>query len=88
MVHDIAYGSDARHRLDVYRPQNERAAPHAVMIFMPGGGFIRGDKSDREKLEIFRPAGIAVVVANYRLAPEHVWPAGEDVIAAYRWITR
>jgi acetyl esterase len=87
VVHDIAYGSDARHRLDVYRPLRERAAA-AVMVFMPGGGFIRGDKSERENVgQYFARQGIAVAVANYRLAPAHVWPAGaEDVIAVYRWI--
>lgn len=87
VARDIAYGSDARHRLDVYTPQDDGAAPHAVMIFMPGGGFIRGDKGDRDNVGYyFARQGIAVVVANYRLAPEHVWPAGaEDVIAVYRW---
>jgi acetyl esterase len=88
VVRDIAYGSDARHRLDVYRLQNEPAAPQPVMIFMPGGGFIRGDKSERDNFgNYFARHGIVVVVANYRLAPEHVWPAGaEDVIATYRWV--
>ncbi len=84
---DIAYGTDVRHRLDIYRPQRERAAA-PVMVFMPGGGFIRGDKSERENVgQYFARAGFAVAVANYRLAPTHVWPAGaEDVIAVYRWI--
>jgi acetyl esterase len=88
VVRDIAYGSDARHRLDVYRPVRERTVPSAVMVFMPGGGFIRGDKGERENVgQYFARQGIAVVVANYRLAPAHVWPAGaEDVIAVYRWI--
>jgi acetyl esterase len=87
-VRDVGYGSDPRHRLDVYQPENQGAAPHAVMIFMPGGGFIRGDKSDRDNVgNYFARHGVAVVVANYRLAPEHVWPAGaEDVIAVYRWV--
>jgi acetyl esterase len=87
-VRDLAYGSDTRHRLDVYRPQNQGEAPHAVMIFMPGGGFIRGDKSDRDNVgNYFARQGIAVVVANYRLAPQHVWPSGaEDVISVYRWV--
>lgn len=87
VVRGIAYGSDARHRLDVYRPLREHTAA-AVMIFMPGGGFIRGDKNERENVgQYFAREGFAVVVANYRLAPAHRWPAGaEDVIAVYRWV--
>jgi acetyl esterase len=84
---DIAYGNDSRHRLDIYMPR-EVAAPRPVLIFMPGGGFIRGDKADRENIgQRFAREGIAVIVANYRLAPEHVWPAGaEDVIRVYQWV--
>jgi acetyl esterase len=86
---DISYGDDPRHRLDVYTPRNGVAAPHSVMIFMPGGGFIRGDKADRENVgQRFAREGIAVVVANYRLAPAHVWPAGaEDVTRVYQWVS-
>jgi acetyl esterase len=85
---NISYGSDPRHRLDIYAPGNGAAEPHPVMIFIPGGGFIRGDKADRENVgQRFAREGIAVVVANYRLAPAHVWPAGaEDVMRAYQWV--
>jgi acetyl esterase len=85
---DMAYGSDARHRLDVYRPGSEASASRAAMLVMPGGGFIRGDKAERENFgQRFARAGIVTAVANYRLAPAHRWPAGaEDVIAAYRWL--
>jgi len=86
---NIAYGSDERQRLDLYCPQGAGAAAWPVMIFMPGGGFIRGDKAERENLGYsFARQGIAVVVANYRLAPAHRWPAGaQDVIDAYRWVS-
>jgi acetyl esterase/lipase len=84
---DLSYGVDSRHRLDVYRPQKESSSPRPVMIFLHGGGFIRGDKSDRENVgQHFARQGFVVIVANYRLAPAHKWPAGaEDVIAIYRW---
>jgi acetyl esterase len=90
VVRDIAYGSDARHRLDLYRPSDARAVPGAVMVFTPGGGFVRGDKGERENVgQYFARQGIVVVVANYRLAPAHVWPAGaEDVIALHRWVRK
>jgi triacylglycerol lipase len=75
--------------LDIYTPQNGVAAPHPVMIFIPGGGFIRGDKADRENIgQRFAREGFAVIVANYRLAPKHVWPAGaEDVTRVYQWVS-
>ena len=85
---DCVYGGHERHRLDVYRPQNAASAGCPVMVFLHGGGFIRGDKGDRENIgQYFARHGIAVVVANYRLAPAHTWPSGaEDVIAAYLWV--
>jgi len=87
VVADLAYGEDPLRRLDVYRPQIHGEAPRPLMVFMHGGGFIRGDKRDRENIgQYFARQGIVVAVANYRLAPQHVWPAGaEDVIALYRW---
>lgn len=87
VTRDVAYGPDVRHRLDVYRPEGSGAASHPLMIFLPGGGFIRGDKAERENVgQFFARQGFVVVVANYRLAPAHVWPAGaEDAAAVYRW---
>lgn len=93
VVHDLVYGTDERHRLDVYQPQfapahSARTQPRAVLVFMHGGGFIRGDKSDRENVgQYFARQGFTVVVPNYRLAPAHRWPAGaEDVVAVYQWV--
>jgi acetyl esterase len=56
-------------------------------VFLHGGGFVRGDKSDRENVgQRFAREGFLVLVANYRLAPTHQWPAGaQDVIAVYQW---
>jgi acetyl esterase len=90
VTRDIAYGSDERHRLDLYRPQSQAASACPLMVFMPGGGFIRGDKADRENVgQYFARHGVAVAVANYRLAPTYRWPAGaQDLIDAYRWIVR
>jgi acetyl esterase len=88
VMRDVAYGSDPRHRLDLYRPASGTAAIGPAMLFMHGGGFIRGDKSDRENFgQYFARHGFVVTVANYRLAPTHVWPAGaQDAIAAFQWL--
>jgi triacylglycerol lipase len=86
VIRDVPYGPDARQRLDIYMPPRS-SLPWATMAFAPGGGFIRGDKSERENLGYyFARAGVLVVLANYRLAPLHRWPSGaEDIAAVYKW---
>jgi acetyl esterase len=87
VVRDQVYGSDERHRLDVYRP--EQAAARAPMLLaFHGGGFIRGDKSERDNAGLlFAREGFVTVIPNYRLGPVHRWPAGaEDVVAAVQWV--
>lgn len=85
-LRDIAYGADERHRLDVYPPVDaEGRAP--VVVFLHGGGFIRGDKSDREAVgHYFSRHGVLAVLPNYRLGPRHRWPAGaQDVASVLAW---
>jgi acetyl esterase len=88
VTNDVAYGNDPRHRIDIYRPQSAATGSVPVILFMHGGGFVRGDKSEKENIGLyFADKGYLVVVANYRLAPQHVWPSGaEDVIALYEWV--
>jgi acetyl esterase len=83
---DQVYGPDGRHRLDVYVPSHADA-PRAVLMIFHGGGFIRGDKSERENAGLyFARAGFVTIVPNYRLAPAGQWPSGaEDVMAALAW---
>lgn len=89
VTRDLAYGTDSRHRVDVYQPNNAAVQPTAVILFMHGGGFVRGDKAEKENIgQYFARNGYVVAVANYRLAPQHVWPAGaEDAAALYKWLT-
>lgn len=85
---DEHYGGDPRHRIDVYRPENISIVPAPMLLFLHGGGFVRGDKAERENAgQYFARQGFIVGVANYRLAPTAVWPAGaQDAIAAYTWL--
>jgi acetyl esterase len=85
---DVPYGRDERQQLDIYEPEAPSATLRPLLLLMPGGGFIRGDKSERENFgHFFAREGIVTVVANYRLAPMHQWPAGaQDVIGAYAWV--
>ena len=86
---DCAYGPQERHRLDLY---GLPASPAPVVLFVHGGGFLKGDKAadgwanaavGRWAAEL----GWLGAVMNYRLAPDHGWPAGgEDVLAALDWL--
>lgn len=86
---DLAYGSDPLHKLDVYRPK-AGADKRPVLLFVHGGGFVRGDKHgafypDNIPLWAAREGMVGVSI-NYRLAPGAPWPAGAaDLAAAIAW---
>lgn len=89
---DLAYGPHERHRLDVFRPTTS-ATPAPVLLFVHGGGFVSGDKGDGRifdnVLDYFAARGVMGVNINYRLAPQHAWPAGiEDLRQALAWVRK
>ncbi len=60
-----------------------------VYVHIHGGGWVLGaaDLSDVGNEAMSREAGVAVVSIDYRLAPEHPFPAGvEDCVVATEWI--
>jgi len=73
--------------LRAYRPADQDASAPLIVFAHFGGGVI----GDLETCHAFcgilaRIARTAVVSVDYRLAPEHRFPAGlDDVLAAYRW---
>lgn len=84
---DLAYGEHPRHHLDVYQPEGAAAGTLPVLVFLHGGGFIRGDKAHKANIgwHLARH-GVIAVLPNYRLAPDGHWPCGpEDVVAAVAW---
>lgn len=88
---DLPYGGDARQVLDVYAPQSAvpgRARKLPVLVHFHGGGFIRGDKSNRANVGWhFARQDVLTVLPNYRLAPDGQWPSGpQDVVAVWRWL--
>ena len=72
----------------VYSPQPAGALLPAVM-YMHGGGWVQGDLETHHGLcaRLAKHAGVLVVALDYRLAPEHKFPAAvDDCVAAYRWL--
>jgi acetyl esterase/lipase len=86
---DQAYGPHERHQLDIY---GKSASPAPVVLFVHGGGFRMGDKAADgwANAAVGRWAaqqGWLGAVMNYRLAPDHPYPAGgEDVLGAMDWL--
>jgi acetyl esterase/lipase len=82
----VAYGPDARQRLDVYRPTEARAAGPMV-VFLYGGRWSSGTREDYRLLgDAFTRRGWVAVVPDYRLAPSVQFPAWvQDAALAVRW---
>ncbi len=87
-----AAGPHGRVPLRLYRPlgSNDTEALPALVYFH-GGGWVIGDLDTHDTLcrELANGAGCAVVAVDYRMAPEHRFPAAvDDCIAATRWVQR
>jgi acetyl esterase len=71
----------------IYTPVG--AGPFGVFVFYHGGGWVIGDLDthDSECRALCTEAGCIVVSVDYRLAPEHPYPAAaDDAFAALRWV--
>lgn len=78
-------GGDLAIRL--YRPSPASGSP--VLMWFHGGGWVMGDvaSGDLAGRDLARRAGCVVVSVDYRLAPEHPFPAAfDDCVAATRWV--
>jgi acetyl esterase len=66
----------------------ESDGPLPLIVFFHGGGFVIGDLDthDAPCRILCKEAGAHVLAIDYRLAPEHPFPAAvEDALAAYEW---
>jgi len=90
---NLSYGHDPLQTLDVYEPAVHPAKPMPVFIYIHGGGFTRGDKTNHGAGPFygnlgywFGRHGVVTVLANYRLAPGNPWPAGaKDLGGIVAW---
>jgi acetyl esterase/lipase len=71
----------------IYAPAGERPLPG--LVFLHGGGWARGSLSTHDPLcrQLASWGGCTVVSVDYRMAPEHPFPAAiEDSVTATRWV--
>lgn len=60
-----------------------------VVLYVHGGGYVMGSAGSHRDVtgRLSKAAGARVLSLNYRLAPEHPFPAPvDDAVAAYRWL--
>jgi epsilon-lactone hydrolase len=65
------------------------ASAERVMLYLHGGAYIVGSVNTHRTLavDLSRVTGARILVVEYRLAPEHTFPAAvDDVLIAYRWL--
>jgi acetyl esterase len=76
--------------LRMYRPLGSSASQALpVLVYYHGGGWVIGDLDTHDVLcrQLCDAAGCAVVSVDYRLAPEHLFPAAvDDAVAALLWV--
>lgn len=73
----------------IYRPAGAPASGAPVVVFFHGGGFVAGDLDTHDGTARLHAAGADAVVVSvdYRLAPEHPFPAAvDDAFAATKWV--
>ena len=82
----VAYGPDARQRMDIYRPREpQRNAP--LVVFFYGGSWSSGERADYRFVgEALASQGIVAMVADYRLSPAFRYPVFiQDSAKAVHW---
>ncbi len=88
VVRDLEYAQvkGVSLKLDLYRPSAMPSAPMPLVIWVHGGGCRNGSKTNCPAAWL-ATKGYAVASLDFRLLPEHPWPAQiEDPIAALRWL--
>ncbi|MGN5377012.1 alpha/beta hydrolase [Streptomyces lasalocidi] len=90
-VHDaVAAAEGLEVPIRIYAPATlPRSRPRPVTVFFHGGGWVLGDLDSQDHIArmVANRSGTIVVSVDYRLAPEHRFPAGiEDAYAALTWV--
>ena len=88
-VRDLsATGAHGAIPLRLYRPAGV-ASPAPTLVYYHGGGWTMGDLDTHDSLcrDLADEGRCVVVSVDYRMGPEHRFPAAvDDVLAATRWL--
>jgi acetyl esterase len=88
-VEDVMVPGGNGHRpARLYVPQGS-VSPAPCTLYLHGGGYVIGDIETHDRLcrRLAAKSGVRILSLDYRLAPEHLFPAGvDDVLAAFDWM--
>lgn len=76
-------------RARLYLPASSTGDPVPVVLFAHGGGWVTGSIETHDSLcrDLCQQSGWAFLSVDYRLAPEHPWPAApDDMASALNWL--
>ncbi len=88
-IHIAAGANDINARL--YRPETHNEDPLPLIVFFHGGGWSLGGLESYDALvrALCAQSGALFLSVDYRLAPEHRFPAGlNDCLAAVKWVAQ
>ncbi|HSZ10808.1 MAG TPA: alpha/beta hydrolase, partial [Rhizomicrobium sp.] len=85
----VAPGPGGDIPMRVYTPVAAGSEPQPALVYFHGGGFVIGNLETHDGLcRMFaNEGGFRVIAVDYRLSPEHKFPAAiDDAVAALTWI--
>jgi acetyl esterase len=86
--HDVQ-ANGARFKVRTYQPQGRATTALPALVYYHGGGWTIGDLDTHDVLcrSLCRQSGLVVVSVDYRMGPEHKFPAAYlDSLAAFEWV--
>jgi acetyl esterase/lipase len=85
----VPYGTNVRHKLDIYTPEKPTASAPVIVFFM-GGNWVKGERADYAFVgRALAARGYVVVIPDYRLYPEVKYPDFlDDSAQAVAWTAR
>ncbi len=87
LLHDKVKISTEDGELDIHVYRTSKTIGQAAVLWIHGGGYILGNAEDGTAQQIATRCDCTVFSVEYRLAPEHPFPAGpNDCYAALRWM--
>ncbi|WAH37060.1 alpha/beta hydrolase [Alicyclobacillus dauci] len=87
----ICGGDGQQMLIKIYQPAERDGTQLPALLWIHGGGYVLGHPNNDDTLceKFVEAAGCVVVSPNYRLAPEHPYPAAiEDCYATLVWMTQ